>query len=111
MPDSHHKLPLLVRWYTAIVGHKLVPHTRLFIPLKMEVNPSYILELTDLVDTGCETNLVRTGLIPDSYFHSANNPVNFVAANQTNVKGGHREICFTLHFDSVDPDTGFHSNF
>ena len=76
--------------------------------LKVGNFSQFFLDLTALVDTGCKTNLIRTGVVPDSFFLPARNPVNFVAANKTSVVGGHRELFSTLHFDGVDPDTGVH---
>ena len=84
------------------------PFTRLYIPVRLEVTPTFSFEVSALVDTGCETNLIRKGLVSDKHFHAALKPVNFIAANKTVVTGGHRELCCTLSFDGVDPDTGLH---
>ena len=92
------------------VPGKLVTLTRLYIPLRMEMDSGYSVEVTALVDTGCEMNLVKVGLIPDNFFHKAPHPVNFVAANKTAVPGGRKELCCTLRLNGVDLDTSLHTS-
>ena len=93
---------------TQMISIPVALPTRLNVSLRLEINPSYILTLSGLVDTGCETNLIRRGIVPDSFFHPARNPINFVAANNTSVIGGQRDLFTTIHFDALDQHTGLH---
>ena len=44
--------------------------------------------LKELVDTGCELNLLRTGLVPQKYFKEANRRISLVTANGSVLPGG-----------------------
>ena len=61
---------------------------------------------TALVDSGCESNLIRTGVVPPQFFHMAARPQKFMAANKIAVAGGQKEICLQITCDGVDMDTG-----
>ena len=52
--------------------------------------------LKALVDTGCESNLVRKGLIPQKYFAKATKGVRFVAANGSILGGGDHQVSLEL---------------
>ena len=54
------------------------------------------LPLKVLVDTGCEMNLVRMGLIPSQYLTPATNKISLVTANGTILPGGQRECTLDL---------------
>ena len=102
---------------TAFVGPLLQPaptiaqpfpplfQTRLFIPVELRVGPELTVRTAALVDTGCESNLVRRGLVPAHFFHKASRPIKFVAVNKTVVTGGRQELCAQLGFEGVDIDT------
>ena len=82
------------------------PMTRLYIPIVIETAQGYSTELIALVDTGCETNLIKPGLVPDCCFQPASRPRRFRAANQTILSGGQRELSCTIHMTGTDVDSG-----
>ena len=57
------------------------------------------------MDTGCETNLIKIGLVPDCFFQPAVRPITFLAANKTTVSGGQRQLTCILHLAGTDVDT------
>lgn len=81
-------------------------YSRLYVPIELYVAPDLVLRTAALVDTGCESNLVRRGLIPEHYFHRPARAIKFVAANRTPVEGGQNEVCCQVMCDGVDQDTG-----
>ena len=72
---------------------------------QLQVGLDFSIPVQVLVDTGSEVNLLRKGLVPDRYFRQASVPMRFVAAKQTTVSGGQREVKCNLKFDTVDPTT------
>ena len=62
-------------------------------------------DLTVLIDTGAEVNLVRKGLLPDWVMQPVEKPMKFTTASSERLEGGKRQVVGTLHFQGVDPDT------
>ena len=81
-------------------------YSRLYVPVTLQVGDGVSLHVSALVDTGCESNLVRQGVIPPHHFHPAARPITFMAANKIQVVGGSQEVCCQLICDGVDLDTG-----
>ena len=79
--------------------------TRLLLQAQVECPSGKRVSVVALVDTGCEVNLVRRGLIQESEFSVTRNPLRFLAANKTVVPGGDRELECTLVFTGLDQDT------
>ncbi len=61
-----------------------------------EVGPPVILQA--LVDTGAETNLIRTGLLPQGSFLPARDPLCLVTADGKRMPGGTQEVTLRLEF-------------
>ena len=80
--------------------------TRLYIPVRIQVGSEFSREVMALVDTDCESNLVRLGVVPPKYFHPVSRPVNFVAANKIAVQGGRQELFGQIVCEAIDWDTG-----
>ena len=67
------------------------------------------LPLKVLVDTGCEVNLVRTGLIPSKFLTPASQRVSLVTANGTLLPGGQQECDLELITKGQElPDGAYH---
>ena len=56
---------------------------RLLLKVQLQIPLGPVLDLTALVDTGAEVNIIRRGLVPDIHFTPSFQPVRFLAANQT----------------------------
>ena len=52
--------------------------------------------LTALIDTGCEVNLVRRGLIPSQYFSASTARIRLVTANGEPLGGGNQQVKLRL---------------
>ena len=82
---------------------------RLTIKVKLQLPSGPSLDLTALVDTGAEVNIIRPGLVDNIHFRPSKRRLHFVAANQTTLAGGRRELAGALIFDGVDNDTKAHT--
>ncbi len=60
--------------------------------------------LQALVDTGAETNLIRTGLFPAECFVPARDPLCLVTADGTRMHGGTQELTLHLEFGTDRPN-------
>ena len=68
----------------------------LIIPLLVVLDSGKEVPLKALVDTGCENNIVKKGLIPSKYFSPAARKIRFVTANGTTLGGGDKEVKLDL---------------
>ena len=102
--------PLVLLQHT---GGVLVPPTRypVRLTLKVSLTPhgGPAVDLSALVDTGAEVNIIRPGLVEDIYFRSPNRVARLVAANQTTLSGGRRELDCVLTMYGVESDTRVHT--
>ena len=66
--------------------------TRLMVSAKLGVDGAPNREVSIMVDTGSEVNLVRKDIFAPDHFRQAKTPAKFLAANQTVVVGGCRNL-------------------
>ena len=71
--------------------------TSLMIPMLFITPDGVKIPIKALVDPGCETNLVRKGLIPQENFHPAERGVRLVTANGSILGGGNRQANLKLY--------------
>ena len=62
-------------------------------------------EITVLVDTGAEVNLIRRGLLPEGELQPVVKPLKFTTASSDRLEGGKRKAEGTLRLQGIDPDT------
>ena len=61
-------------------------------------------EITALVDTGAEVNLVRSDLVDPSFFKPSKRPVRLGASNSTRLCGGSNDVELILGMGGVESD-------
>ena len=65
-------------------------------------------ELTVLVDTGAEVNLIRKGILAEGELQPVAKPLRFTTASSDRLEGGKRKVQGTLRLQGKDPDTKTH---
>ena len=81
------------------------PQTKLMVAVKLRMADGEVFDMSALIDTGAEVNLVRRGLVASKYFKRALKRRRFVTANRTILTGGAVEVPCELLLHGVDMDT------
>ena len=68
----------------------------LIVPFLVILENGEKIPIKALVDTGCENNIIKKGLIPHRYFATARKQIRFVTANGTILGGGDMEAHLRL---------------
>ena len=68
----------------------------LIIPMVVVMPDGFRKGLHALIDTGCEVNLVKKGLIPQKYFQKSKKGVRLVTASGSLLGGGDQEVRLDL---------------
>ena len=71
----------------------------------MDLGDGTLVELTALVDTGSEANLIRRDLVDSRYTESCGTKVGFWAVNNQSLGGNHRKLTCKLLIEGVEVDT------
>ena len=58
-----------------------------------------------LVDTGAEVNVIKRGLLPESFTHQNAKPITLTAADSSNLKGGQKGVSGDAILGGNDMDT------
>ena len=85
----------LVDHITRVRGLKGVRRS-LMMPFRVDPHTAHARDIHALIDTGCELNLVRTGLFPYECFSPASSKIRLVTANGTVLGGGSRQALLNL---------------
>ena len=72
---------------------------------RAEIGGHVDIDLTFLVDTGAEVNVIHQGLIPEHLLTHLAHPWRLTAANQQNIAGGDKEAHLTLLLEGKEVDT------
>ena len=79
---------------------------KMFLQVYCRLPSGKALSLRVLIDTGCEVNLVREGVLPRAEFSSAKRRLNLTTANSQPMRGGDRSISTKLIFTRNMADMG-----
>ena len=80
-------------------------HLHLRVPAVLDLGDGTLVELTALVDTGSEANLIRRDLVDSRYTESCGTKVGFWAVNNQSLGGNHRKLTCKLLIEGVEVDT------
>ena len=80
-------------------------HLHLRVPAVLDLGDGTLVELTALVDTGSEANLIRRDLVESRYTESCGTKVGFWAVNNQSLGGNHRKLTCKLLIEGVEVDT------
>ena len=84
--------------HLAKIGSVRMQRTSLFMKAWVVQGNGERVGLNTLIDTGCEVNLVRKGLISPQYFTPSVSQVRLVTANGEPLGGGDRQVMLRLFF-------------
>ena len=73
-----------------------VPRSALILPMYVHQSNGRVITLRALIDTGCELNLIRRGLVAPEFFKPATIKYRLVTASGAPLAGGEKEICLGL---------------
>ena len=72
------------------------------IPATLQIGGEPEVDVKSFIDTGSEVDLVRTGVVPASYFKPAKRPLHLWAANSGPLPGGKSEVLVNLRIAGFD---------
>ena len=100
--ESGRKKQQVVRTYKIDSSNKAMLQLMLKVDAQLEDGTSKFLQV--LVDTGAQTNLLKTGVVPFRCTQKSSEPLELIAANGEIIRGGDRETTLTLRFETVAHD-------
>ena len=78
----------------------------LIIPMYIILDDGSMVPLRALIDTGCEMNLIKVGLVDPKFFQPAARRMRLIAANGSHLMGGDKTASLDLTVRGYQVDTG-----
>ncbi len=81
-------------------------HCRLSVPTRLVLRDGSEINISALVDTGSEVNIVRRGLIDPRHTSACGPEIQFCTVNKQSLGRNHRRLSCDIILSGADQDTG-----